>query len=103
MCHHRISIQILRRQIIHHVRIIAIIQPKVICALGNFAAKTLLNSERPISQLRGRFHDFQGAKLICTFHPAYLLRNPSRKPGSPKSLMWQDIKEVRRVYDSLVS
>ena len=36
------------------------------------------------------------------FHPAYLLRNPSREPNSPKALMWQDIKEVRRVYDSLV-
>jgi len=66
------------------------IQPKVICALGKFAAHTLLNSEAPISRLRGQFSDFHGMKLMCTFHPAYLLRNPS-----DKRKVWEDMKMVR--------
>ena len=57
-------------------RQIDIIKPKVIVALGKFAAQTLLRTEEPISRLRGRVFDYRGAKLIPTFHPAYLLRNP---------------------------
>lgn len=70
---------------------IEIIQPRVICALGKFAAQTLLSSEEPISRLRGRFYDYQGIKLIPTFHPAYLLRNPS-----DKKLVWADMQMVMR-------
>ncbi|MBI4432040.1 MAG: uracil-DNA glycosylase, partial [Candidatus Omnitrophica bacterium] len=55
-------------------RQIEIIRPKVICALGKFAAQTLLKTQDPISRLRGRFFDFNGIKLMPTFHPAYLLR-----------------------------
>src|SRR5215467_12163127 len=56
---------------------IDIIQPKVIVALGKFGAQTLLRTLDPISRLRGRVFDYRGAKLVPTFHPAYLLRNPS--------------------------
>lgn len=71
-------------------RQLEMIQPKVICALGKFAAQTLLNSTMTISQLRGTVHDCRGFKLICTFHPAYLLRNPADKKKA-----WEDLKRVR--------
>jgi DNA polymerase len=66
------------------------IKPKVIVALGTFAARTLLRTLDPISRLRGRVYDYRGAKLIPTFHPAYLLRNPSSKRE-----VWEDMKLVR--------
>jgi DNA polymerase len=66
------------------------IRPKVIVALGKFAAQALLQSQDPISRLRGRVYDFRGAKLIPTFHPAYLLRTPSSKRDA-----WEDLKRVR--------
>ena len=68
------------------------IQPKVIVALGKFGAQTLLRSLDPISRLRGRVFDFRGAKLVPTFHPAYLLRNPASKRE-----VWEDMKLVRRL------
>ena len=71
-------------------RQIAAIDPKVIVALGSFAAKTLLRSEDSISRLRGRIYDFQGAKLIPTFHPSFLLRSPDRKRDA-----WEDLKRAR--------
>ncbi len=67
-----------------------IIKPKVIVALGTFAARALLRTLDPISRLRGRVYDYRGAKLIPTFHPAYLLRNPSSKRE-----VWEDMKLVR--------
>lgn len=66
------------------------IQPKVIVALGAFAVKTLLQSDESISKLRGRTFDYRGAKLIPTFHPAYLLRSPDKKAD-----VWEDMKKVR--------
>lgn len=66
------------------------IRPKVIVALGKFAAQALLRTQDPISRLRGRVYDFRGAKLIPTFHPAYLLRNPSSKREA-----WEDLKKAR--------
>jgi uracil-DNA glycosylase len=66
------------------------IQPKVIIALGTFAAKTLLRTQDSISRLRGRVYDFRGAKLIPTFHPAFLLRSPDRKRDT-----WEDMKKAR--------
>ena len=66
------------------------IQPRVIVALGTFAAKALLKTQDPISRLRGRVYDFRGAKLIPTFHPAFLLRSPDRKRD-----VWDDMKKVR--------
>jgi DNA polymerase len=76
---------------------IDIIQPKVIVALGTFAARTLLRTLDPISRLRGRTYDYRGAKLIPTFHPAYLLRNPSSKRD-----VWEDMKVVRKLLKSEV-
>lgn len=63
------------------------IKPKVIVALGTFAAQTLLKSTDPISRMRGRVYNYGGAKLIPTFHPAYLLRSPERKRDA-----WEDLK-----------
>jgi DNA polymerase len=72
-------------------RQIDLIRPRVIVALGTFAAKALLKTESPISRLRGRVHDFRGGtKLIATFHPAFLLRSPDRKRD-----VWEDMKKVR--------
>jgi uracil-DNA glycosylase family 4 len=71
-------------------RQIDVIQPKVIVALGTFAARALLRTVDPISRLRGRVFEYRGAKLIPTFHPAYLLRNPSSKRE-----VWDDMKLVR--------
>ena len=76
---------------------IDIIKPKVIVALGTFAARALLRTLDPISRLRGRVYDYRGAKLIPTFHPAYLLRNPASKRE-----VWEDMKVVRDILKSQV-
>ena len=68
-----------------------VISPQVICALGTFAAQTLLKTDIPITVLRGRFHSYEGIKLMPTYHPAYLLRNPSAK-----KLVWADIQMIMR-------
>jgi DNA polymerase len=68
-----------------------IISPQVICALGTFAAQTLLKTDIPITMLRGRFHSYEGIKLMPTYHPAYLLRNPSAK-----KLVWEDVQMIIR-------
>jgi DNA polymerase len=70
-------------------RQVASIQPKVVIALGAFAAKTLLKTQDPISRLRGRVFDFRGAKLIPTFHPSFLLRSPGYKREA-----WEDLKKA---------
>jgi len=72
---------------------IEIIKPKVICSLGTFSAHTLLNTTTPISKLRGKFYPFRGSLLLPTFHPAYLLRNPSKKAD-----VWEDMKMIAREY-----
>jgi uracil-DNA glycosylase len=76
---------------------IDLIKPKVIVALGKFGAQTLLRTLDPISRLRGRVYDYRGAKLIPTFHPAYLLRNPSSKRE-----VWEDMKLVKSLLKSEV-
>ncbi|HEX5606138.1 MAG TPA: uracil-DNA glycosylase [Candidatus Binatia bacterium] len=68
---------------------IELISPAIIVALGKFAVQTLLQSKMPITKLRGTWHSYQGIKLMPTFHPAYLLRNPA-----DKKLVWEDIKKV---------
>lgn len=77
---------------------IAAINPKVICALGGFAARTLLKlgPSTSIGSLRGVVHDYRGVPLIATYHPAYLLRSPNKKRDT-----WEDVKFLRRLYDSL--
>ncbi len=71
------------------IRQLEIIQPKVIVALGKFAAQTLLRTQTPITRLRGQWHDYQGIRVMPTFHPAYLLRNESGKKEA-----WEDLKKV---------
>ncbi len=70
-------------------RQIASVQPKVVIALGAFAAKTLLRTQDPISRLRGREFEFRGATLIPTFHPSFLLRSPGYKREA-----WEDLKKA---------
>ncbi|MDP2981098.1 MAG: uracil-DNA glycosylase [Candidatus Omnitrophota bacterium] len=65
------------------------IKPRVICGLGKFASQALLNTETPISKLRGNWHEYRGMKFMPTYHPAYLLRNPG-----DKKLVWEDMKKI---------
>jgi len=71
---------------------IAFIRPRVICALGGFAAQTLLQAEEKISALRGRFHSYQDIPVMPTYHPAYLLRNPNEKRA-----VWEDMQLVQEL------
>jgi uracil-DNA glycosylase family 4 len=73
-------------------RQLAAIQPKVICCLGSVAAQTLLGTNKGISHFRGEWFDFRGSRLIATYHPAYLLRNPNAKGE-----VWNDLKKVMTV------
>jgi DNA polymerase len=68
---------------------LALVRPRFICALGGTAAQNLLQTTQSLGSLRGRFHDFQGIPVICTYHPAYLL--PHRSPGKKKDV-WEDMK-----------
>jgi len=84
---------------------IDIIKPKIILLCGNVAVQSILGDIGGITKVRGKWFQgnevVHGAKLMPIFHPSYLLRNDSRVKGSPKWLMWQDIQEIKRVYDSL--
>ena len=77
------------------LREIAAVQPDVIVVLGNTAMKNLLDTKTGITRLRGEFQDFKGIKVMPTFHPAYLLRDPSKKRET-----WEDLKKVRDYLDS---
>jgi uracil-DNA glycosylase len=74
---------------------IELIRPEIIVGLGKFAVQTLLQSKVPITRLRGNWHTYMGIKLMPTFHPAYLLRNPA-----DKKLVWEDIKKVMKEMQS---
>jgi DNA polymerase len=74
------------------IRQIALVQPRIILAMGRFAVQSLLRSTEPIGRLRGRVHQYQGVPLIVTYHPAYLLRNPEDKARS-----WDDLCLAREV------
>ncbi|MBX9685053.1 MAG: uracil-DNA glycosylase [Candidatus Obscuribacterales bacterium] len=81
---------------------ISFIKPKLIILAGATAVQALLKSKDPISRMRGKWYEHSsGAKVMPVFHPSYLLRNDSREVGSPKWLMWQDIKEVARALKEL--
>ena len=80
--------------------IIRLIDPLVILLTGNVACQSILQ-KTGITSLRGKWTELDGRWLMPIFHPSYLLRNQSREPGSPKSLMWEDIQEVRRKYNEL--
>ena len=76
-------------------RQIRAIRPKLICALGTFAAQTLLETNKPISELRGCFHMYdKHISLLPTYHPAFLLRNPGKKRD-----VWQDMQKLQEVYE----
>ena len=77
------------------LRQIELVQPKVILALGTFAAQTLLETKLAIGKLRGQVHQYHGVPLIVTYHPAALLRNPAWKRPT-----WEDVQLARRVLDS---
>ncbi|HUT95702.1 MAG TPA: uracil-DNA glycosylase [Thermoguttaceae bacterium] len=68
-------------------RTLAIIRPEFICCLGTVAAQNLLGTTESIGQLRGRMHDYEGIRVVCTYHPAYLLRTPSAKRK-----VWEDMQ-----------
>ena len=82
------------------LEIIRLVDPKIMLLTGNVATQSLLG-KTGITKLRGQWFDWNGRSLMPIFHPSYLLRNPSRQPGGPKSLTWQDIQEVRRKFDEL--
>ena len=77
------------------LREIAAVQPEVIVVLGNTAMKNLLDLKQGITRVRGQFQDYQGVKVMPTFHPAYLLRDSTKKKET-----WEDIKKVRDYLDS---
>ncbi len=72
-------------------RQLQLIQPDYICCLGAIAAQTLLETDTPIGRMRGKFFDYQGIAVMCTYHPAYLLRNPAAKKD-----VWEDMKVLMR-------
>jgi uracil-DNA glycosylase len=76
-------------------REIAAVQPDVIVVMGNTALRNLLEVREGITRVRGQFQDFRGIKVMPTFHPAYLLRDPSKKRET-----WEDMKKVREYLDS---
>lgn len=80
--------------------IIRLINPRVILLTGNVASQSVFR-RTGITSLRGKWTEMDGRWIMPIFHPSYLLRNPVRSPGSPKALMWEDIREVRRKYDEL--
>lgn len=75
---------------------IEIVNPKIICCLGAVAAQTLLKTKEPISKIRGNFYDFRGMKVLPTYHPSYLLRNPIAKKEA-----WEDFKKVIKMLNFL--
>ncbi|MBE7709653.1 MAG: uracil-DNA glycosylase [Cyanobacteria bacterium SIG32] len=81
---------------------IEILKPRIILLCGRVAVNSMLNTNQGITKIRGKW--FEGphfSKMMPIFHPSYLLRNDSREKGSPKWLMWQDIQEIKKVYDLL--
>jgi DNA polymerase len=74
------------------LRQLGVIQPKVICCLGSCSAQTMLQTTQGISRFRGEWFDYHGSKLIATYHPAYLLRNPPAKGE-----VWKDLQKVMAV------
>jgi DNA polymerase len=75
---------------------LAVLQPRVVLALGSVATQALLKTREPIGKLRGRLHPFGSAVLVPTFHPAFLLRNPGQEY---RRMAWDDLKLARREYD----
>ncbi|MBU2506822.1 MAG: uracil-DNA glycosylase [Bacteroidetes bacterium] len=75
---------------------IELIKPKIILCLGRISANVLLNNKESLTRMRGEVYDFAASKLMVTYHPAALLRNPNWKRGC-----WEDVQKVRKLYDQL--
>ena len=84
------------------LEIIRLVNPKIMLLTGNVASYSILR-KTGITSLRGKWTESHGRWIMPIYHPSYLLRNPSREPGSPKAQMWDDIREVRRKYDELMA
>lgn len=82
---------------------IRLIRPQVIGTLGNVPTQWFLSSKDGITKMRGQWHAWNDIHVFPLFHPAYLLRNAGRQRGSPKWLMWQDMKALKRALDELGS
>lgn len=80
---------------------IRLVDPLIILLSGNVATQSLLN-KTGITKLRGEWYRWNERWVMPIFHPAYLLRNPTRKPDGPKALTWRDFREVRRKYEELI-
>jgi DNA polymerase len=76
---------------------IALIKPKLICALGRIAAQALLKTTTPLGKLRGDWHEFEGVPMLVTYHPAALLRFASYKKDT-----WEDMQKLRARYDEMI-
>lgn len=79
--------------------IVRLIDPAVVVLAGGVAAESILGEKRGITKTHGHWYDWEGRRAMPIYHPAYLLRNPSKAPGSPKAQMWDDIRAVKRVLD----
>lgn len=82
---------------------IRLVDPKIILLTGATSVKGITGDKRGITKIRGQWMEWEGRLCMPIFHPAYLLRNPSREKGSPKWLMWQDIQAVRAKLDELMA
>ena len=80
---------------------IRLVNPKIILLTGATAVKALTGDKRGITKIRGQWIEWEGRLCMPIFHPAYLLRNPSREAGKPKWLMWQDIQAVKQKLEEL--
>ena len=78
------------------------LKPKIILLCGNIAVQSFIEGAKGITKIRGQWFDgHYRKKMMPIFHPSYLLRNDTREKGGPKWLMWQDIQEIKRVYDEI--
>lgn len=80
---------------------IRLVRPQIIVPLGNVPTQWFLDTKEGITRVRGRWAAWQGVRVLPMFHPAYLLRNPSREAGGPKWLTWQDVRALRTALDAL--
>lgn len=83
------------------MEIIRLVDPLILLLTGNVACQSILG-KTGITSLRGQWSQVRGRWVMPIYHPSYLLRNPSKEPGSPKAQMWDDVREARRKYDELL-
>ena len=78
-----------------------LIRPQIIATLGNFPTQYFAGTKEGITKTRGRWFEWHNIRIFPMFHPAYLLRNPSREKGSPKWLMWEDVRTLKETLEAL--